>query len=242
MSTWTSRRLPQGLAATGLLVLAGCFEGFGGFGFGPAAGDAPELAEVTAAEIAVAGPRGYCIDPVGTRENETSAFVLLGSCAALNGSARAAHPDRLAVLTATVSVGSDGPSVADTLAELAAFFETPQGRAGLSRSGAANSVTLLDSRSRDGVLYLRVADTSPFSGPPVADSYVRAIFDVGPHLVTLSVVPLADPALDGDAARALLDEFVRRVRRENRPAPTQRPAAPAPDPQQAGAIAVPAAG
>lgn len=223
MSTWISeplarphpgpalRRAALGLAA---LTAAGCMPAAGGFGllpFGPRPAPAPEM--VVADGVAVAGPEGYCVDPVGTRQRGGAAFVLFGACAALTGEGRL--PARRAVLSAAVSPPGDGPAVAGDAAAMVAFFETAAGRALLSRSGEAAAVRLISSEMRDGVLYLRLTDSSPFEGATVAGDYWRALFDVGPHVISLSAIPLQNRPLGPEGTRALLESFVARTRAAN---------------------------
>jgi hypothetical protein len=209
MSTWIFE--PRRALLVAPLLLAACLAGFG------LSRQAPEVARVAGDTVAIAGPAGYCVDPVGTRETSNGAFVLLGSCAALNGPG-APHPGRLAVLTASVAAQPGEPAVAELVDELAAVFTTEAGLAMLSRSGEADSVTLLETEPRDGVLYLRLRDTSGFDGPPVAEEYWRAILDAGGRMVMLSVIPLVEPQMSSEAAHGLLQAFVARVRRENAPA------------------------
>lgn len=207
MSTWICDPRLTLLAAA--VLLAGCLEGFG------AGARAPETTRVANGAVTIGGPDGYCVDPLGSGDSDASSFVLLGSCAALREDPDAAHPDRLAVLTATVSRSAGGPRVADTLDELAEVFSAPAGRAMLSRSGEAERVTLLETRTRDGVLLLHLRDTSPFDGPEMAQEYWRAVLDAGERMVMLSVIPLSSSPLSAEAVRVLLDAFIARVQREN---------------------------
>ena len=91
--------------------------------------------------IAITGPAGYCVDPTATRDTGDTGFVLLGNCAAIANSRRAAQPATPAVLTAAVSPLGRGP-LADSLDELDAFFRSDDGRRLISRSGEAATVTV----------------------------------------------------------------------------------------------------
>lgn len=218
MSTWICDSRLTLLAAS--LLLAGCLEGFG------SGTPAPETTRVADRAVTIGGPDGYCVDPLGSNELEESSFVILGSCAALREDPDSPHPVRLAVLTATVSKSTGGPRVADTLDELAEVFASPAGRAMMSRSGDAESVSLLETQASDGVLLLRLQDNSPFDGPEVSGEYWRALLDAGGRLVMLSVIPLRSAPLSAEASRALLDAFLARVQRENaaaRPPPEAGP-------------------
>ncbi|MBK5928043.1 hypothetical protein CCR87_12015 [Rhodobaculum claviforme] len=192
------------VAAAGMAVLglSGCMAG--------GEDTAPATKAVANGAVVIAGPAGYCVDPVATRERRSGAFVLLGACAALMGEGR--PPPRRAVLTAAVSPAGEAPPVADSADMLAAYLATPPGRALLSRSETAATVTVLDSRVQDGVLFVHLRDTSPFDGAEVLAEYWRAILDIGPHAVSLSVLPLAERPLAATDARILLTRFIAATR------------------------------
>lgn len=200
------------LGLAGVLLLGGCFESLGLSGD---ALQAPRVVRVADGTVAVAGPRGYCIDPVGTRDGGDTAFVLLGSCALLNGTSGNPHPDRLAVLTASVTHAPGGPAVAESLDDLAEWFATPAGRARLARDGRDDSVEVLDVTTKGRVLHLHLRDTSDFAGPAVSATYRRAVMDVGDSIVMLSVLPLDTPGMDDAQVTGLLADFIERIRREN---------------------------
>jgi hypothetical protein len=42
--------------------------------------------------LVITGPRGFCVDESATRAENDTAFVLLGNCAAISESRRAASP------------------------------------------------------------------------------------------------------------------------------------------------------
>ena len=201
MSTWISSR--AGLAAAAAL-LAGCLDGLRG-------DSTTESIDVAGGAVTIAGPRGYCIDPEGTQEGATP-VVLRGSCAALSGARDAPRPDRAAVLSAAViETGTRMPPIGDALDELADFLASEPGRATLSRAGDADSVEVLDTGAREGVLFVRLSDTSSFDGPEIEPEYRRAIFEIGAHIVTLSVLSPAGRPLDDDARQVTLEAFVRSV-------------------------------
>ncbi len=194
-------RWPAMLALAG--VLAGCL--------GFADGKAVDSVLVARGEVGVAGPRGYCIDTGATRDTAAGAFVLLGSCAALSGNPRAPHPDRPAILTAAVSDAGAGPSIAGALSDLPEFLATRAGRASLSRTGDPDSVTLHSATARNGILWLHVRDTAGHESLGIEPDYWRAVFDLGPRIVTLSVMVPAGKTLLPGGAEATLEQFLRRM-------------------------------
>jgi len=194
-----------------LVALAGLTACGAGLGIRPAP---PEIA-VTADRIAIAGPEGFCVDPTATRETDDTGFVLLGNCAAIANSRRAAQPATPAVLTAAVSAPSDGGPLADSMAELDAFFRSEDGLRLVSRSGDPATVTVLDTAVEDTVFLLHAADTSAGAIAGVQDDYWRAYLDVGSRIVTLSVIGLEDRALSREESLATLRGFVQAVQGAN---------------------------
>lgn len=182
-------------------------------------GSAPLRVTVDGRAVVVTGPSGYCVDRAGSTEGPAGAFVLLGSCAALGGGR--ARPDGApAVLTASVTPGGSGAGLdATQFPALARHFASEAGRAALSRSGDAASVTLSEALSVGDVLYLRLVDRSAGGSADgaqrVEPEYWRAILVLRGRMVTLSVLSHADRPLPPDAARPLLEAFVARMRAAN---------------------------
>ena len=164
--------------------------------------------------VVIAGPSGYCIDQPAARETPSTAFVLLGSCAAIAHSSAETQPGVPAVLTASVGMGS-GQAISTQFPALNSFFNSDTGRAALARSGRANAVTVLQTTASDGVFYLAARDTSPITGAKVQPEFWRAVLDIKGRIVTLNVVGLRATPLSASAGLATLQAFVRQVRREN---------------------------
>ena len=164
--------------------------------------------------IIIAGPQGYCIDQPAARDGAAGAFVLLGSCAAIAGTAAAGEPMAPAVLTASVSPAGAQP-VEPQMAALNAFFRSPAGRGALSRSGRAASVAVTRAWGSDGVFYIAAQDRSPSGVQKLQGELWRAVFDVKGHIVTLNVTGVQARPLSAAAGKATLEAFVRQVRREN---------------------------
>lgn len=207
MSTWTSS---AGLLALALSVSA-CV---------PAPGTtapAPRRLAVAGGAVTLAAPPGFCVDRSALRDRPAGAFVLFGSCAALAPGPFAGRPQSPAVLAATVAPprGATEAPVAGNEAGLAELLQTPAGRAALSHSGDAASLTVLAARSKPGAVFLDLEDRSTFAGPRVAPRYWRALIDVGDRLVTMAVLAPADHPLPPDTGLAVLAAFVDRVRAAN---------------------------
>ena len=136
----------------------------------------------------------------------------LGSCASLANSRLAGAPDKLAVLTATVSAPGGG-NIADIGAGLVDYFKSDAGRARLARSGKAEDVTITSADWASETLIMSAEDVSNPSA--TSDTRWRAMFDVQGRLLTVTVTGAAGKRLSGDAARNLLDEFVAAIRGAN---------------------------
>ncbi|NKX44944.1 hypothetical protein [Roseicyclus persicicus] len=215
------RPFPALLVLAASLGLAGC----GGGLLRGGGAEAPTEVAVTTDAIVVTGPDGYCIDPTATRDTGATGFVLLGNCAAIANSRRVIQPATPAVLTAAISEPSSGGRLADSIAELDAFFRSDEGLTLLSRSGDPATVTILDTALDGEVFLLHAADTSEGAIDGVQADYWRAYLDVGPRIATLSVLALEDRALSREESLATLRGFAAAVQAAN-PAPGATPLPP----------------
>ena len=203
------------LLALAALALAAC---------DPAAmgGDAPSRATVTVAggPVVVAGPAGFCIDRPMLNVTEAGAFALLGDCGQLGGSGDAlARSPQGAALTASISAGGlagEGDDPASSLAELAAFVQTAEGRALLGRSGRSDTVRILATRPEGDVLYVLVEDRGPQVIGGVSPRFWRAFLEVRDRMAVLSVLGFETGGLDEQASLNLLASFVARMKAANR--------------------------
>ncbi|SPH16709.1 hypothetical protein DEA8626_00220 [Defluviimonas aquaemixtae] len=204
MFTWTSK---LGAVLAALTALSACVPSE----MGMLSASASRAMAVSGGAVTVAGPTGYCVDKGPSRDSPTGAFVLLGTCAALTGSATTGQPTYPAILTATVLPGAPDGAFEEHLPAMAAFFRSDPGRAALSRSGRAEDVTLSQVLSRGDVLYLRLQDRSAVAGQPVESEYWRAILQVRGRIVTLSALGLQDRPVPTQEKRRVLEAFVARV-------------------------------
>ncbi|WP_457649362.1 hypothetical protein [Profundibacter sp.] len=201
-----------GVALASLTILSGCLGTGGGFALPRSA---PEQIRVANKEVLIAGPKGFCIDPTETRDEGDSAFVLLGSCAAIANSRSKPHPKVPAILTATVSRKSTNPPITDSMPTLTDFFTTKAGRAALSRDGNADTVEVVKTLDRDGIFYIRARDSSSDTLAGAADEYWRALFDVNGRIVSASVFGLRERPIDSEKGFEVLQGFTNRIRTQN---------------------------
>lgn len=207
-----------GIALTSLTILSGCTGTGGGFALPKSA---PEQIRVANQEVLIAGPKGFCVDPTETRDTGDSAFVLLGSCAAIANSRNKPHPKVPAILTATVSRKSTNPPITSSMPALTDFFTTKAGRAALSRDGNADTVEVVKTLDRDGVFYIRARDSSSDTLAGAADEYWRALFDVNGRIVSASVFGLRENPIPSEKGFDVLQGFTKRIRTQNTAEPDQ---------------------
>jgi hypothetical protein len=205
-----------GIALATLTVLSGCVGTGGGFALPK---PAPEQIRVANKEVLIAGPKGFCVDPTETQDKGDSAFVLLGSCAAIANSRSKPHPKVPAILTATVSRKTANPPITNSMPALTVFFTTKAGRAALSRDGNADTVEVVKTLDRDGVFYIRARDSSSDTLAGAADEYWRALFDVNGRIVSASVFGLREHPIPSATGFDVLQGFTNRIRTQNTSGP-----------------------
>ncbi len=190
-------------ALAGVSGLAGC--GVASEGLSP-------RAVALADDFVLLGAPGYCADMTSVDLAHDPQVVLFGSCQALRGNRFVQGPDVPALVT--VAVTEIGPSV-PSVSSLEAFLSSTEGRAFMSRSGRAETVEVLRTRRRDGILMLHATDTSPGRPPGTLAENWRAVMAVEGRLVSISVLPFADDPLSTDLAFATLEAQCARIRQAN---------------------------
>lgn len=162
-------------------------------------------------EIQVSAPSGYCIDQTSLRDQ----FVLMGNCSSLSGQ----HAPGLKGKTAVIAL-----SLTDPLDETAAFeaetmsrlFATQTGRAALSRTGRAETVTVLGTEVRKDVVLVHAQDSSPAVRGGLAETYWRAVFLLDGRLATVTVTPFEESPMSDSAVKNLLIRLVADLQAKNR--------------------------
>ncbi len=179
--------LPRmGFALTVALLLSGCVTPTG----------TPKAAPVLGGAVQVGVPAGYCIDRAAGREDGDTAVVVMGKCA--EGST--ALP---AVLTAAIGPAASAGVLAGGGQALAAYFTSDAGRAALSRSGRASTVTIVQAKGVGAAFVMRIRDRD-------AGEYWRGVVPVAGRLVTITVDALgADPAAGETLLTRSLDAMLR---------------------------------
>lgn len=163
----------------------------------------------------VSGPPGFCVDPSATREEDATAFALLGNCAAI-GRGTTRQPDLQAVLTVTFSQPAPGMlPVSESVEEFDRFFRSAAGQRSLARSGDPASARMAESFFRNGVFYLRVVEGESGLAPGLAAEHWRGFFDLPGAIVSITATPREGSAADPAEVLALLRRFAQRLRQVN---------------------------
>lgn len=233
MSTWISKSAALAL----ILVLAGCMSGLPVPTAGRIDTSAPREVVVSGGEVVIAGPDGFCVDPRSVEDRkEGVSFVLLGNCASIANSAEADQPPFHALLSATIRL-NPGASMADQMDLAQEFLRSADGRAILSRTGDAETVTVIDSFAEGETLFLRARDSSEGYAPNMSAEHWRAIFDLNDRVIAVAVFGFDDAPLPSATGLATARRFADAIRAANArvtaPLPAAAPVVADPDPAPA---------
>jgi hypothetical protein len=169
--------------------------------------DAPAAVTVTRAEVVIAGPAGFCVDPRVSSARSDSAFVVLGSCAAISNTPLAPQPDLPVALTATVAPTG---TAAFSPEEWEAYFRSDTGKARLSTRGRSDEIEILATRTKGQSFYLYAHDKGSNR------EHWRGIVNLRDAVITLSMRPVGKERLSARARFALLDAFGNKLLAVNR--------------------------
>lgn len=209
---------PTALMLVTALSVAGCSSGPGAGGGGGLGALFSSSGKSRGAAIPVmdgavnlAAPNGFCADPTATRSSATSAFVLYGSCRAIEG--RGPKPAAPAILTAAVSpaAGELGP---EAMAALADYVQTDSGQAALSRTDTGSEVEIESLDQAGDLILVRARDGA---GRDMAPAFWRVIFPQSGTLVTVTVSNMAATPVTPAQGKALAIDFVAAIRAANAP-------------------------
>lgn len=206
-----------------LIVLGGCTETTSGSGKFRLAlpmfktTQAPEQVRVSGNDVVIKGPHGFCIDPTETKDKAKSAFVVLGSCAAISNNPIRSRPAIPAILMATVSGKTDSAPIAASATALGGFFGSDAGRKALSRDGRAETVTVIETLERGGAFYIHARDSSTDTLAGAGEEYWRALFNIKGRIISASVVSLKDAPISTTEGFDTLGAFIAQIRAVNLP-------------------------
>ncbi|MEM9428196.1 MAG: hypothetical protein AAGA32_01705 [Pseudomonadota bacterium] len=168
---------------------------------------------VAGASITVVAPDGFCVDPQSVDVTRAGGRVLFGDCALLSGEASDASPIS-AVMTASVSAA---PLPGD-LSALGDFLTGP-GRVTVGRGSPPEAIAILDRRTEDDILFLKIEDAGSASVPGTEPTFWRAFFETGERLIFATVTTFSTAPLSDEVQQDLLRALARRTRDANPPEP-----------------------
>ncbi len=190
MITWISKG-PLAALLLGL-ALAGCEPGAGGSGSA-----ALPSARLSAGDVALVAPQGYCIDRRALR----AAFALLGRCDALG------QPE------ATASLGRPLGAITVSLTP----FDPEAPLPSAAENAAALELSAVSSATeRSDYLLFRATGPVPTEG--FAAQHWRAVTRVRGHLVGLAFYAPAEAGGVGPEERAVLRDLIALIQKANPPA------------------------
>jgi hypothetical protein len=179
---------------------------------------APDRANVSVAGemVAVAAPRGFCIDEASTTTSQTGAFVMVSDCALL-GHPNGNTPPVGAVMTASISGNPDLVSEGGdaTLDDLETFLATERGLSTVGRSGDAARTRILQSSRAGDVLYVLVEDRGPSPLTNVEPRFWRAFMTVNGRMAALSIQGFDGASPGPEASLRYLSAFAQSLRAVN---------------------------
>ncbi|MEM6387825.1 MAG: hypothetical protein AAF718_16485 [Pseudomonadota bacterium] len=160
--------------------------------------------------MVISAPSGWCIDQSTTSAGAATSVVVLGSCAALSGDAEQLQPDVPGVVT--ISIEAQAGALLDS-ETLQTFFLSDAGRATLARNGDPESVSILDTRQEDGLLYLHASDDS--LGPDASKEIWRALFGLSGRFVAVSFYSRSEDEIAPEDGLSTLTAQVEELRAAN---------------------------
>lgn len=211
------------LGRIGLVAICAALMGCSGGGLPFVADDGPGVSTAVLNDsVHIAPPHGYCVDPSASKEDETGAFLLFGTCRGILG--QGPRTSQRALLTAAVAPGAVTLSDQE-LGQLADFLQTDAGHRALSRTGDGAQVRVDSIEQAAGILLVHAHEPDANDLSP---SYWRGVFVQSGALVTITVSSHRSAPLDDAASKAIAVDFVAATRAANAAPLTVTPT-PTPD-------------
>lgn len=162
--------------------------------------------------IVVAGPQGYCVDPVVTRPRD--GFALLAACAAMTADESDTYPDDIALITVQVGT-ADSAVVSGQEDAFRTFLETEQGAALLSVSTIGGPVAVRQTVSDRNAVAVYTEDEGPPGVRGTQAEAWRLFTDIRGRLITVSVRGLGEARLSQAASRRIMMRMLAILRSAN---------------------------
>ncbi len=163
---------------------------------------APLTARIARGRVSVAGPPGFCVERRSRLGRRGGGFIALGQCASISGNPADATVPHPALLTVS-AIPLSAPGQA-----------SPEALEDHFRRGAGREQAQSVERHGEAV-FVQVRDDSPQRPEGLNDTYWRAFYRSGNHLISLSVSSLAEAPITRATGRRLLKDFLAAMQRAN---------------------------
>jgi hypothetical protein len=211
------------LSTTGLLlgamILSAC--GYRGAQYAPAgrlAVPKTEIVNVESGNISVTPPKGFCKDAQGSKNTETSAFIIFANCGYINSNGRrASNGARFSGLVTTSIAKEPAFQNSGNVAALADFLSTDQGLETLSTSGNTDTITIVDKRQTPDAVFLQLRDTDA----ALSQNVWKGFLNRSDQLVTVTLLQNKNTSLTSEQAMQFLQNYSKTIQFSTEQAPVQ---------------------
>jgi hypothetical protein len=181
---------------------------------GRGARKAPETLRLSASNLKVTAPEGYCIDLESHTERDGASFLLMASCAPLRGKSGEEEHGKTTLLTVTVTPPFNEAN-AVTPATLDTFFQTPDGKKMLAHSGASEDIDVLWSGTEADAFLIHARDASGERVPGLATDYWRAMTVLEGRLLSVTSARFVQAQTPNPTPKAIVQQLVSNIRASN---------------------------
>jgi hypothetical protein len=163
-----------------------------------------EIINVANGNLSITPPTGFCKDAGGSKETETSAFIIFANCGYLNSGGRRTSNDAGFTGLITTSVTKEpGFQSPDDINVLSDFLSSREGLETLSASGDTGTVSIVDKRQTSDGVYLQLRDTSATLSQNVWKSFINR----SDHLVTVTLLQNKKSVLTDEQSMQFLQSY-----------------------------------
>lgn len=166
--------------------------------------DGPLVVTAGGRDVIVAPPAGFCVDREAVQDQGAAVFVLIEDCTLL-GAVPATGEAALVNGLVTLSIGAEplfdaqGADRRVAAARLERFLRSDEGRVTVGMGGGANDISIVESRSFDGVLFILIEDRSPDAAPILSPRLWRAFTELNGR-AAIAALSVFETSAIGDAA------------------------------------------
>jgi len=177
-----------------------------------------EIINTEKGSLSIAPPSGFCKDASGSKETETSAFIIFANCGYLNSGGRRATKDAGFTGVVTTSIAKEpGFQSANDIDVLSDFLSSDEGLEKLSASGKAKAVSIIDKRQTSDGIYLQLRDTEAALSQNVWKSFINR----SNYLVTVTLLQSKKSTLTDEQSMQFLQSYSESINSKSTQVTTQ---------------------